>query len=71
VRPPHRTLHLLGALLLVAMGVSMTGAAPAQAASPTPLDRVIPAPASVAPGGSPYRVTRGTHIHVDGSREAR
>jgi hexosaminidase len=53
------------------MGVSMTGAAPAQAASPTPLDRVIPAPASVAPGGSPYRITRGTHIHVDGSREAR
>ncbi|MFF9806139.1 beta-N-acetylhexosaminidase [Streptomyces coeruleorubidus] len=53
------------------MGVSMTGAAPAQAASPTPLDRVIPAPASVTPGGSPYRITRGTHIHVDGSREAR
>ncbi|MDG9714054.1 beta-N-acetylhexosaminidase [Streptomyces sp. DH10] len=53
------------------MGVSMTGAAPAQAASPTPLDRVIPAPASVDPGGSPYRITRGTHLHVDGSREAR
>jgi hexosaminidase len=53
------------------MGVSTTGAAPAQATSPTPLDRVIPAPASVAPGGSPYRITRGTHIHVDGSREAR
>ncbi|MFH8494351.1 beta-N-acetylhexosaminidase [Streptomyces coeruleorubidus] len=71
MRPHHRTLHLLGSLLLLAMGVSMTGAAPAQAASPTPLDRVIPAPASVAPGGSPYRITRLTHIHVDGSREAR
>lgn len=56
---------------MVAMGVSMTGAAPAQAASPTPLDRVVPAPASVTPGGSPYRITRGAHIHVDGSREAR
>ncbi|MEU0214949.1 beta-N-acetylhexosaminidase [Streptomyces sp. NPDC006265] len=71
MRQHRRTLRLLGALLLVAMAASVTGAAPASAASPTPLDRVIPAPASVAPGGSPYRITRGTHIHVDGSRDAR
>ncbi|GHC63238.1 beta-N-acetylhexosaminidase [Streptomyces violaceochromogenes] len=53
------------------MAASVTGAAPAPAASPAPLDRVIPAPASVAPGGSPYRITRGTHIRVDGPRETR
>ncbi|MDK1347816.1 beta-N-acetylhexosaminidase [Streptomyces sp. 378] len=53
------------------MAASVTGAAPAPEASPTPLDRVVPAPASVAPGGSPYRITRGTHIRVDGSRETR
>ncbi|MFJ5993673.1 beta-N-acetylhexosaminidase [Streptomyces sp. NPDC092370] len=53
------------------MAASVAGAAPAPAASPTPLDRVVPAPASLAPGGSPYRITRGTHIRVDGSRETR
>ncbi len=53
------------------MGVSVKGAAPAQAASPTPLDQVIPAPASVAPSGSAYRITRGTHIRVDASRDTR
>ncbi len=52
------------------MGVGVTGAAPAQAVTPTPLDRVVPAPASAEPGGSPYRITRGTHIRVDGPREA-
>ncbi|GAB2742849.1 beta-N-acetylhexosaminidase [Streptomyces bullii] len=31
---------------------------------------MVPAPASVEPGGSPYRITPGTHIRVDGSREA-
>ncbi|WP_031478544.1 beta-N-acetylhexosaminidase [Streptomyces bicolor] len=71
MRQHHRTLRLLGSLLLVAMGVSVTGAAPAQAASPTPLDRVVPAPASVAPSGSPYRITPDTRIRVDDSREAR
>ncbi|MGW6547660.1 beta-N-acetylhexosaminidase [Streptomyces massasporeus] len=71
MRQHRRTLRLLGSLLLVAMAASVTGAAPAPAVSPTPLDRVIPAPASVAPGGSPYRITRGTHIRVDGSRETR
>ncbi|MFF6913094.1 family 20 glycosylhydrolase [Streptomyces sp. NPDC012466] len=53
------------------MAASVTGAAPAPAATPTPLDRVVPAPASLAPGGSPYRITRGTQIRVDGSRETR
>lgn len=71
MRQHRRALRLLGSLLLVAMAASVTGAAPAPAASPTPLDRVVPAPASVDPGGSPYRITRGTHIRVDGSREAR
>lgn len=79
---PHRRHHrttpritrLLGSLLLVAaVGAMTTGAAPVRktAAEPTPLDRVIPAPASVDPGGAPYRITRGTHIRVDDSREAR
>ncbi|MFJ2962553.1 beta-N-acetylhexosaminidase [Streptomyces collinus] len=71
MRQHRRTLRLLGSLLLVAMAASVTGAAPAPAASPAPLDRVIPAPASVAPGGLPYRITRGTHIRVDGPRETR
>lgn len=71
VRQRHRTLRLLGSLLLVAVGVGVTQAAPARAAVPTPLDRVVPAPASAEPGGDPYRITRSTHIRVDGSREAR
>ncbi|MEV5429729.1 beta-N-acetylhexosaminidase [Streptomyces sp. NPDC052701] len=71
MRQHHRTLRLLGSLLLVAAGVGVTGAAPARAAAPTPLDRVVPAPASADPGGSPYRITRGTRIRVDDSREVR
>ncbi|MFF1278319.1 beta-N-acetylhexosaminidase [Streptomyces marokkonensis] len=60
----------------MAAGAVMVGAAPAQRdtardTSPVPLDRVIPAPASVDPGGSPYRITEDTRIRVDGSREAR
>ncbi|MFF4355976.1 beta-N-acetylhexosaminidase [Streptomyces sp. NPDC001604] len=35
--------------------------------SPTPLDRVVPAPASVKPWGSPYRITGATAIRVDDS----
>jgi hexosaminidase len=72
VRQHHRTLRLLGSLLLAAVaGTSATGAAPAdRAAAPTPLDQVIPAPASVEPGGSPYRITDRTRIRVTGSREA-
>ncbi|MFF4804155.1 beta-N-acetylhexosaminidase [Streptomyces sp. NPDC001351] len=62
--------RVLGCLLLVAAAGAFTvGAAPAPKA--TPLDRVVPAPASVTPGGSPYRITRGTRIRVDDTREAR
>ncbi|WND20743.1 beta-N-acetylhexosaminidase [Streptomyces violaceus] len=71
MRQQHRTFRLLGSLLLVAVGVCVTKAAPAQAAAPTPLDRVVPAPASVTPGGTPYRITRGTAIRADRSREVR
>ncbi|MGW0755804.1 beta-N-acetylhexosaminidase [Streptomyces sp. NPDC002814] len=64
--------RLLGSLLLVtATGAFAVGAAPAPRAAATPLDRVIPAPASVDAGGSPYRITDSTRIRVDGSREAR
>jgi hexosaminidase len=64
--------RILGSLLLVAAAGAFTvGAAPAPKAIPTPLDRLVPAPASVTPGGSPYRITRDTHIRVDDSREAR
>lgn len=48
-----------------------TGAAPVHKANATPMDRVIPAPASVDPGGAPYRITSGTRIRVDDSREVR
>ncbi|CAL9466784.1 Beta-N-acetylhexosaminidase [Streptomyces sp. enrichment culture] len=73
-----RTTRLLGSLLLVmAAGAFTVGASPAEThhdrgpTAPVPLDRVIPAPASVDPGGSPYRITEHTRIRVDGSREAR
>ncbi|MFI1353239.1 beta-N-acetylhexosaminidase [Streptomyces sp. NPDC020898] len=54
---------------MAAAGISLTGAAPAGTA--TPMSRVVPAPASVQPGGSPYRITDSTRIRVDGSRGAR
>ncbi|GEC08391.1 beta-N-acetylhexosaminidase [Streptomyces spinoverrucosus] len=67
----HRTLRLLASLLLVtAVGASLTAAAPAPTTT-TALDDVIPAPASVDPGGSPYRITECTRIRVDNSLEAR
>lgn len=77
MRRHHRTTpritRLLGSLLMVAAaGAFTTGAAPTSASTvATPLDRVIPAPASVEPGGAPYRLTPGTRIRVDDSREAR
>ncbi|MGP4047506.1 beta-N-acetylhexosaminidase [Streptomyces sp. 2A115] len=78
MRPHRRTPRLLGSLLLVAAaGISVAGAAPVADAEPadsksaTPLDRVVPAPASVTSGGSPYRITSGTRIRVDDSQEAR
>nr|WP_037872996.1 beta-N-acetylhexosaminidase [Streptomyces sp. PsTaAH-124] len=68
----------MGALLLVtAAGAFAVGAAPAgragggAAPAATALSQVIPAPAAVEPGRSPYRITSGTRIRVDGSREAR
>ncbi|MET8246249.1 beta-N-acetylhexosaminidase [Streptomyces sp. NPDC005202] len=63
----------LGSLLLVAAaGAFSVGAAPAgQARAATPLGQVVPAPASVEAGTSPYRITRDTRIRVDDSREAR
>ncbi|MEV8560197.1 beta-N-acetylhexosaminidase [Streptomyces sp. NPDC051917] len=68
-----RTTRILGSLvLLAAAGGFSLGAAPkAQAAVPTPLDRVVPAPASVTPGGHPYRITWATGVHVDDSTEVR
>lgn len=83
-RTPRSTLtRLLGSLLLVtAAGVSGIGAGappaarstPAADASPRPLGQVIPAPASVKPGGSPYALTSATKIRVqagsDGARKA-
>ncbi|WP_405660939.1 beta-N-acetylhexosaminidase [Streptomyces sp. NBC_00079] len=76
MRRHHRTTprmaRVLGSLLLVAAAGAFTaGAAPAPQVKAAPLDRVVPAPASVTPGGSPYRITRDTHIRVDDSREAR
>ncbi|MGA5414005.1 beta-N-acetylhexosaminidase [Streptomyces pseudogriseolus] len=75
-----RTTRLLGSLLLVvAVGAATVAATPARGPapgtapgrSPVPLDQVIPAPASVEPGGRPYRITDRTRIRVDGPREAR
>ncbi|WP_432095471.1 beta-N-acetylhexosaminidase [Streptomyces sp. bgisy100] len=59
---------LFCSLLLVAAGVSATGAAapppdPA-AGGVTPLDRVLPAPASVRPGGAPFTLRPGARIRV-------
>ncbi|MFJ4685991.1 beta-N-acetylhexosaminidase [Streptomyces sp. NPDC088789] len=75
MRPHRSTLRLLGSLLLAtALGASLTGAtAPRPGATDTtsPLDRIIPAPSSVTPGGTPYRITDRTRIHVGESREAR
>ncbi|WP_251093509.1 beta-N-acetylhexosaminidase [Streptomyces sp. Caat 7-52] len=69
-----RTPRILGSLLLLAAaGASTLGAAPEAraAATPVPLGRVVPVPASVSPGGTPYRITRATGIRVDGSPEVR
>ncbi|MFB6776863.1 beta-N-acetylhexosaminidase [Streptomyces sp. NPDC056352] len=83
----HRTQRtalprLLGSLLLVtAAGISSVGAAPggaaadsgqASATAPRPLGQIVPAPAEVKAGGSPYTITAGTKIRVDDdSGEAR
>ncbi|MFG2557792.1 beta-N-acetylhexosaminidase [Streptomyces sp. NPDC048496] len=83
----HRTQRtalprLLGSLLLVtAAGISSAGATPggaaahsgqAPAAAPRPLGQIVPAPAEVKAGGSPYTITAGTKIRIDDdSGEAR
>ena len=75
VRQPERT-PLLGTLLLV-VAAGLCCSAPARTgprrpcARRPPLGRVVPAPASVGAGGSPYRITPVTRIRVDGSRDAR
>lgn len=68
-----RPARVLGSLLLVAAaGVATAGASPAPpAAPPVPLGQVVPAPASVLPGGQPYRVTSATRIRLDPSASAR
>ncbi|MEU6376740.1 beta-N-acetylhexosaminidase [Streptomyces sp. NPDC046909] len=84
MRPRHRSTprmtRLLGSLLLVAAassfavgaGPSASGAAEAsEEAGMRRLGEVVPAPASVAPGGSPYRITRDTRIRVDDNRAVR
>lgn len=79
-RTTPRTARVLGSLLLVAAAGAFTvGAAPAPpktAPAPprtaaVPLDRVVPAPASVTPGGAPYRLTRATAVRVDGPAAVR
>ncbi|MGW0552627.1 beta-N-acetylhexosaminidase [Streptomyces sp. NPDC002926] len=71
---PRTFPRLFGSLLLVvAAGVSSVGAVPA---APTPavrpLGQIVPAPASVQPGGAPYTLTPSTRIRVDDhSRETR
>ncbi|MEU1531524.1 beta-N-acetylhexosaminidase [Streptomyces fagopyri] len=69
----HRTPRLLGTLLLVAAAsISVVGATSSAAGrTAVPLGRVVPAPASVDAGGSPYGITRDTRIRVDDSREVR
>ncbi|MEO3847894.1 beta-N-acetylhexosaminidase [Streptomyces sp. B8F3] len=81
--PPHRpprSLARLGVALLltVAAGVGAGGAAAPgtaaggarQAAAPAAPDSVIPAPAAVAPGGSPYEITAATGIRVPSGKSA-
>ncbi|MEU9336839.1 beta-N-acetylhexosaminidase [Streptomyces sp. NPDC048290] len=74
MRQHSRTFRLLGCLLLVAgAGASVSGAAPPDPAAGgvVPLGRIVPAPASVDPGGLPYRITDRTRISVGESREER
>ena len=70
-----RRRRLLFSLLLVAaagMGTAAVPPQPAAAPAATPLDRVVPAPASVVPGGAAFTLGEGTRIRVPGnSGEAR
>ena len=79
----RRRARLLCSLLLTVAagaGTAATASPPSAAASgsgaaaaaPVPLDRVVPAPASVRPGKSPYTIRPTTPIRVEpGSRAAR
>ncbi|WP_260848871.1 beta-N-acetylhexosaminidase [Streptomyces sp. SLBN-118] len=74
MRQPRALPRLFGSLLLVAAaGICAIGAGPALSAStPRPLGQIVPAPASVRPGGDPYSLTPSTRIRVEGnSREGR
>ncbi|WKX70446.1 beta-N-acetylhexosaminidase [Streptomyces sp. XD-27] len=72
-----RLIRLLGALLLAAAATGAGGgtaeaAAPAVPADDTdPRARVVPVPATVTPGGTPYTLTRRTAIRVPGTAQAR
>ncbi|MFF9198510.1 beta-N-acetylhexosaminidase [Streptomyces sp. NPDC014779] len=72
---PRRTLPLLfSSLLLAGAALSGSGSAaePAAGAAVRPLGAVVPAPASVTPGGEPYTLGRGTAVRVDSAdRESR
>ncbi|MFJ4968732.1 beta-N-acetylhexosaminidase [Streptomyces sp. NPDC088755] len=66
----HRPLpRLLATLLVVVAGaLSSTAATPsvAAASAPRPLGQLLPVPADVVPGGSPYAITSTTPIRVAG-----
>ncbi|TJZ55927.1 beta-N-acetylhexosaminidase [Streptomyces piniterrae] len=64
-----RRRRLLFSLLLIAaagMGTAAVPPQPTAARAATPLDQVIPAPASVHPGGHPYTIGDRTRIRVPG-----
>ncbi|WP_431047769.1 beta-N-acetylhexosaminidase [Streptomyces sp. P1-3] len=62
---------------MLAAAATGAGGGPAQAADPAapadadPRARVVPAPATVAPGGTPYTLAKSTAIRVPGNAAAR
>ncbi|MEW2632087.1 beta-N-acetylhexosaminidase [Streptomyces sp. NPDC048389] len=77
MRQPRPISRLLGSLLLVT-AAALSGSLPAGAASGAergpaarPLGQIIPAPASVSPGGAPYTLTAAARIRTDAAPEAR
>jgi hexosaminidase len=77
VSQPRPIPRLLGSLLLVT-AAALSGSVPAAAASGAerapavrPLGQIVPAPASVSPGGAPYTLTAATRIQTDASPAAR
>ncbi|MGW2639217.1 beta-N-acetylhexosaminidase [Streptomyces sp. NPDC001348] len=75
-RTTPRVTRLLGSLLLLAAGTFTLGVAPAERVTADqhhviPLGRIVPAPASVEPGGAPYRIDRDTAVRVDDNSEVR